>query len=119
MLGASFLNDSIPYLDNTDELLERLRKRVIEGFDQGENSQVSDGMDICMMRLNVKTKEVQFSGAMNPIFIVREKKNDKGIEGLKKSLPEIYHDLIPVNKKAIIKGTNNVQPFKVEDQVLS
>ena len=86
MLGASFLNDSIPYLNDTDELLESLRKRVIDDFDQGEESQVSDGMDICLMRLNIKTKEVQYSGAMNPIFIVREKKNDKGIEGLQKSL---------------------------------
>jgi len=36
------------------------------------------------------------------------------IEGLKKSLPERYHNLIPLNKEAITKGMENVEPYLVE-----
>ena len=41
------------------------------------------------------------------------------IEGLRKSLPERYHDLIPLNKKAITMGTKNVHPFSIKEQVFS
>lgn len=41
------------------------------------------------------------------------------IEGLKKSLPERYHHLIPLNKDAITKGMNNVTPFNVVEQVFN
>ena len=36
------------------------------------------------------------------------------IEGLKKSLPERYHDLIPLNKEAITIGMDSVTPYLVE-----
>lgn len=36
------------------------------------------------------------------------------IEGLKKSLPERYHDLIPLNKEAITKGIESVTPYVAE-----
>ena len=103
MLGASFLNDSIHYLNDTNELLESLRSRVIEGFDQDADSQLSDGMDICLMRLNTKTNQIQFSGAMNPIFIVREKKNDPGIDGLTVSFEneELVIYTVPADKQPI------------------
>ena len=40
------------------------------------------------------------------------------IEGLKKSLPERYHHLIPLNKEAITTGMNNIIPFEVKEQLL-
>ncbi len=36
------------------------------------------------------------------------------IEGLKKSLSERYHHLIPLNKDAITMGMNRVTPYKIE-----
>ena len=39
------------------------------------------------------------------------------IEGLKKSLPERYHHLIPLNKEAITKGMEHVKPFINTPQV--
>lgn len=38
------------------------------------------------------------------------------IEGLKKSLSERYHDLIPLNKEAIIKGMGSVSPYNIVEQ---
>ena len=41
------------------------------------------------------------------------------IEGLKKSLPERYHHLIPLNEEAITKGMQNIIQYKVDSKVLS
>lgn len=41
-------------------------------------------------------------------------KLDNVIEGLKKSLPERYHHLLPINKEAIMKGMNSVEPYHSE-----
>ncbi|WP_457615707.1 2-oxoacid:acceptor oxidoreductase family protein [Lutibacter sp.] len=43
-------------------------------------------------------------------------KLDNVIEGLKKSLPERYQHLIPLNKDAITTGMNNVTLFKVSEK---
>ena len=45
-------------------------------------------------------------------------KLDNVIEGLKKSLPERYHNLIPLNKEAIVKGMQNIFLYKVENQLI-
>lgn len=39
------------------------------------------------------------------------------IEGLKKSISERYHDLIPLNVEAITMGMNSIVPYKVEDHM--
>lgn len=39
------------------------------------------------------------------------------IEGLKKSLPERYHHLIPLNEEAITMGMNNANPLKIEETI--
>ncbi|WP_456378962.1 2-oxoacid:acceptor oxidoreductase family protein [Lutibacter sp.] len=39
------------------------------------------------------------------------------IEGLKKSLSERYHHLIPLNKEAITMGMNSVKPLKVAENI--
>ena len=41
------------------------------------------------------------------------------IEGLKKSLPERYHHLIPLNEKALEKGMQNIVEYKIDNRVLS
>lgn len=40
------------------------------------------------------------------------------VEGLKKSLSERYHHLIPLNKEALKIGMDNIKPYIVEDKVL-
>ena len=41
-------------------------------------------------------------------------KLDNVIKGLKKSLPERYHHLLPINKEAITLGMNSVKPYQIE-----
>jgi 2-oxoglutarate ferredoxin oxidoreductase subunit gamma len=40
------------------------------------------------------------------------------LEGLKKSLPERYHDLIPINKRAITVGMEEVKPSNFKELIL-
>jgi len=41
-------------------------------------------------------------------------KLDNVIKGLKKSLPERYHHLLPINEEAITKGMGSVEPYHTE-----
>jgi 2-oxoglutarate ferredoxin oxidoreductase subunit gamma len=44
-------------------------------------------------------------------------KLDNVIEGLKKSISERYHNLIPLNMEAITMGMKSIVPYKVEESV--
>lgn len=52
-------------LTNTNEILDQVKKFVINSFQDGMN----DGMDICLCKINKKSKELQYSGAHNSLFI--------------------------------------------------
>ena len=40
------------------------------------------------------------------------------IEGLKKSLPERYHHLIPLNEEAITVGMNSIKKYEVKESII-
>ncbi|MBN2682649.1 MAG: SpoIIE family protein phosphatase [Bacteroidales bacterium] len=74
MLGAAFLNEIInkEYITHTGVILRRLRKEVIRALQQkGESLEQKDGMDICLCCIDSKTLKLQFSGANNPLYIIR------------------------------------------------
>lgn len=52
-------------LTDTDDILNHVRKFVKRSF----QDEMSDGMDICFCRINKKTKQLQYSGAHNPLFV--------------------------------------------------
>ena len=77
MLGISFLNDivSTEQLLNPAEVLNRLRDKVINELRQtGETGGSKDGMDISLARLNLKTYELQWAGANNPLNLIQNEK---------------------------------------------
>lgn len=45
-------------------------------------------------------------------------KFDNVIEGIKKSLPERYHHLIPINKEALTLGLNNIKRYLAKGELL-
>jgi len=73
MFGINALNAIVN--DHTtiraNRVLEKLRIRIIRGFSHNE-SEMKDGMDICLGRYNIKTRELEFSGAFNPMYILRK-----------------------------------------------
>ncbi len=71
MLGTSFLNEiTVAEKSLTPaQILDQLRDRVIKSLGQtGKEGENKDGMDISLARLNLKTFELQWAGANNPLY---------------------------------------------------
>ncbi len=69
MLGIAFLTDIVnrsSKLLSTGEVLENLRSYLKLALQEKD-----DGMDMAMLRFDIKKKTVEYSGANNPLFIVR------------------------------------------------
>jgi serine phosphatase RsbU (regulator of sigma subunit) len=83
MLGVSFLNEivsRIPVL-RADIILNELRTLVINSLHQkGHDMEQKDGMDMELCIVNRITGKLQFAGANNPLFIVREKVEGKSFD---------------------------------------
>jgi serine phosphatase RsbU (regulator of sigma subunit) len=76
MLGNSFLNEITKEAGanlSADQILNRLRDMINEALAQsGENVKAYDGMDISLCKYNIKKKEIEFSGAYNPLYLLRK-----------------------------------------------
>ena len=74
MLGVAFLNEiASAGILSTNDILDSLREKVIAVLKQrGSQFSSSDGMDMSLVRLDLQTGEMQYSGAMNPIYLCRE-----------------------------------------------
>jgi len=73
MLAISYLNE-IVINNNTlrsDEILNRLRRKVKKAFSQNKELSVNDGLDIALCIIDFDKMQVQFSGAFNPLFLIR------------------------------------------------
>ena len=84
MLGVSFLNEIVlnDKTTNPAEILNQLRKKTIHALKQtGESGSQKDGMDMAIISINHETNVVQFSGANNPLYLIKNEelkiKNDK------------------------------------------
>ncbi len=76
LLGVSFLKEIVDKISEVkaNNILDRLRESVINALNQagGENEgQTKDGMDMALCILDISTLELQFSGANNPLYIIR------------------------------------------------
>lgn len=73
MLGSSFLNEIISSsgLPKPGEILDELRNRIVSELSQtGDIGENKDGMDISLIRLNLKTNEMIWAGANNPFWMI-------------------------------------------------
>lgn len=76
MLGLNFLNDILQTEQVTSPayILNRLSEKVIERLKQKDiESQTRDGMDMALCSLLLSKNKLQFSGANNPLIIIRNK----------------------------------------------
>jgi len=87
MLGISLLNDITAQgqILQPNEVLDELRSRIKLSLHQyGDDDEVQkDGMDIAFCTIDTKTLELQFSGAHNPIYIIRNGDNENDLTQLK------------------------------------
>jgi serine phosphatase RsbU (regulator of sigma subunit) len=74
MVCSNALNRSVKEFGINDpgKILDKVCELVTETFARSEN-EVKDGMDISLCSLNKKTGELKWSGANNPLWIVRNK----------------------------------------------
>ena len=76
VLGITMLNDLIGdrCFDAPGAILDRLREKVKEMLvQQGNGDEQKDGMDLAIAVYNRTSRELHFSGANNPLYIIRKK----------------------------------------------
>lgn len=77
ILGISFLDEIVikSGIVETNKILDALRNHVITSLRQtGSSIQEStkDGMDLAMVAIDEATGQIQYSGAYNPLYVVRK-----------------------------------------------
>ncbi|MFO7862802.1 MAG: SpoIIE family protein phosphatase [Salinivirgaceae bacterium] len=78
MLGTSFLNEIVAKVDtsHSEDILNLLRENVIrtlsQGNKEGDDEGQKDGMDMALASINLETKLLEFSGANNPLILIRD-----------------------------------------------
>ena len=75
LLGISYLNEIIQKNNkaSASEVLEELRIRIKSSLQHtGKMNAPKDGMDIAFSIIDMKNKKLQFSGAYNPLIIIRD-----------------------------------------------
>jgi serine phosphatase RsbU (regulator of sigma subunit) len=77
MLGISFLDEIVikSGITDTNRILDALRNHVITSLRQTGKSMdesTKDGMDLSMVSIDEQSRSVQYSGAYNPLYVVRE-----------------------------------------------
>jgi serine phosphatase RsbU (regulator of sigma subunit) len=73
------------------KILDKVLELVTETFERSE-TEVMDGMDISLCAFNKKTNELKWSGANNPLWIVRDNKLIE-LKPVKQSIGKIDHPL--------------------------
>jgi serine phosphatase RsbU (regulator of sigma subunit) len=77
MLGITLLNDLIGdrCYNAPSAILEQLRMKIKEMLVQdGHSEEQKDGMDMALVVFDRKNRELHYSGANNPLYIIRHKK---------------------------------------------
>ncbi len=76
LLGITLLNEIVidQGITRSDDIVTNLRERVVHSLQQGrENISTSDGMDIALCVLDVQQNQIQFTGGMLNIILIRDK----------------------------------------------
>jgi serine phosphatase RsbU (regulator of sigma subunit) len=74
LVGANALNQAVKEHGHTEpaRILDDLNKLSSEALNQNkENSLVRDGMDLAFCTLDTKTLELEYAGANNPLYLIR------------------------------------------------
>ncbi len=80
MLGMSFLNEIVlkENILDADKILNQLRYEIIKSLKQsGKDDEAKDGMDMALCVIDKKNKKLQFSGANNPMYFIRNGELEK------------------------------------------
>jgi len=109
MLGMAFLNEltKTPAIQTPAEILDELRAKILKELKQtGAENETQDGMDISLMRMNLKTREIQWSGANNPLYVIdgelKETPADKQPIGYFPSMKPFTNHIVKAGKGSVV-----------------
>ena len=126
MLGISYLNEIVIDKDvfNPATILNQLRDKIIKSLHQtGEAGKSKDGIDIALCSIDFENLIIEFAGAYNPLYIIRENfdknllneykdKADYIVTNYKNStLIEIKADKIPIGVSPKKMNTFSLKRF--------
>jgi serine phosphatase RsbU (regulator of sigma subunit)/uncharacterized protein HemY len=85
MLGIALLNEIVnkSYSKKPGEILDQLSIKIKNSLHQsGDIEEIREGMDIVLLKIDRKSNKIEFAGANNPVYIVRnseviEQKGDR------------------------------------------
>ncbi len=74
IIGNTLLNQTIknPNINSPAEALDFLNQELPKNLKANKGEVIRDGMDMTMCAIDFKTRTVHFSGANNPIFLLRD-----------------------------------------------
>jgi len=111
MLGVEFLNEIVNNLGivQPNRILNNMRDRIIKVMGQtGTIGETGDGMDMALVSIDLENYSLQYAGAFNPLFIIRNN-----------NLNEIKSDRMPIGFFHRIEKpfTNHEIEIKANDSI--
>ncbi len=102
MLGNSFLNELVVEnkIFNAAAILNKLREKIIKALDQKGNSEQKDGMDIVLCVWNKMDNTLEFAGANNNLYFVRDHKTNE-LKGNKMPIGTYVTDNTPFTSQTL------------------
>lgn len=102
LLGSNFLHQSAveKEVNSPAEALDFLNQKIITTLNHGySEEEIRDGMDISFIAIDLKNKQLAYSGANNPVYIVRNKslqtlKADKQAIGNMNDTVSLYNNTV-------------------------
>jgi serine phosphatase RsbU (regulator of sigma subunit) len=92
MLGITMLHEIVneKNVAHTEEILNQLRLSIARTLKQeGKIGEQKDGIDMALVIYDTKTRKLEFSGANNPIYIVR---NGEMLEYKGNNMPVAFYE---------------------------
>ncbi|MBP1669317.1 MAG: rapF [Bacteroidetes bacterium] len=88
ILGLTFLSEIVQYgnYSNASSILNQMREKIMKAMQQtGNEEEQKDGIDIALGIINAETNQMNYSGAFNPVYIVK-----------KNTILELQGDTMPI-----------------------
>lgn len=74
MIGSMLLNESVNLngITSPAEIIGKLHQGVLKTLQQEKENFAQDGMDISICNINLKTNKLIYSGAMLPVYVIKD-----------------------------------------------
>jgi len=86
LLGISYLNEIVQRREITEanQVLNELRSQIKHSLRQhGQPDESKDGIDMALCVINKKDRTLQYAGAFNPLYLIREEQGEPELKEIK------------------------------------